>query len=131
MNEEVLEVLKNNLWDIATCSDNMPNVVPVGFKTVTEDGKLVIADVFMETTTANLAANNGRIAISAFDAKTMKGYQIQGTAVRVTEGPAFDAMAKMADALFKGACPAKGALVVTPEKIIVTTPGKNNKKVLA
>ena len=33
--------------------------------------------------------------------------------------------------MFHGAATAKGALVITPEKIIVTTPGKDNKKVLA
>lgn len=38
------------MWDLATCSDGEPNVVPVAFKDVTEDGKLVVDDVFLETT---------------------------------------------------------------------------------
>lgn len=36
----------------------------------------------------------------------------------------------MADQLFHGAATAKGALIITPEKVIVTTPGPENKKVL-
>lgn len=30
--------------------------------------------------------------------------------------------------MFKGACTAKGVLVITPETVIVTTPGPDNKK---
>lgn len=36
----------------------------------------------------------------------------------------------MVEAMFKGAATAKGTLVITPEKIIVTTPGADNKKEL-
>lgn len=64
----------------------MPNVVPVAFKAVTDDGKLVVGDVFLDTTLRNLAANDGRIAVSVYDAKTLEGYQICGTAEHVTEG---------------------------------------------
>ena len=32
--------------------------------------------------------------------------------------------------MFKGALTAKGALIITPEKVIVTTPGPDNKKEL-
>ena len=42
MNENVVKILKENLWDLATCVNNEPNVIPVAFKDVTEDGKLVV-----------------------------------------------------------------------------------------
>jgi hypothetical protein len=32
--------------------------------------------------------------------------------------------------MFHGAATAKGALVITPQKVIVTTPGADNKKVI-
>ena len=67
LNDSVINVLKNNLWDVATCADNEPNVVPVGFKDVTAEGKLVVGDVFLDTTLKNIAANNGRVAVSAYD----------------------------------------------------------------
>ena len=44
LNEKVRELLKDQMWDLATCAGNQPNVVPVAFKDVTEDGKLVVGD---------------------------------------------------------------------------------------
>jgi uncharacterized protein len=129
LNEKVIAVLQNNIWEIATCADNEPNVVPVGFKNVTADGKLTVGDVFLATTLQNIAAN-GRIAISAYDGKTMEGYQVKGSAVYVTEGEVVEAYKAAVSAMFNGAATAKGALIITPEQVIVTTPGADNKKVL-
>ena len=126
-NENVKKVLTENMWDVATCSDGEPNVVPVAFKDVTEDGKLVIGDVFLETTLKNIQSNNGKVAISAYDAKSLEGYQIKGIAAYVTEGEVVDTFKAMVEKMFNGA---KGALIITPEKIIVSTPGADNKKVL-
>ena len=50
LTESVIKLLKNEMWDLATCSDGEPNVVSVAFKDVTEDGKLVVGDVFLEKT---------------------------------------------------------------------------------
>ena len=51
LNESVKALLKSHLWDLATCGrDGEPNVVPVTFKEVTEEGKLTVGDVFLETT---------------------------------------------------------------------------------
>ena len=49
LNENVRKLLKENMWDLATCLDNEPNVVPVAFKDITEDGKLLVGNVFLET----------------------------------------------------------------------------------
>lgn len=87
LNENVKKLLKENMWDLATCSAGVPNAVPVAFKDVTDDGKLVVGDVFLDTTLRNLAANDGRIAIFVYDAKTLEGYQIRGTAEHVADGP--------------------------------------------
>ena len=102
LNESVIKVLKNEMWDLATCANGEPNVVPVAFKDVTEEGKLVVGDVFLETTLNYIKENNGKIAVSVYDAQNLEGYQIKGAA--------------------------KGALVITPSKVIVTTPGADNKK---
>lgn len=130
MNENVVNILKSCMWDLATCADGEPNVVPVAFKDVTADGKLVVGDVFLETTLRNIQSNGGKIAVSAYDAKTLEGYQIKGIAQYVTEGPVVATFKKTVEAIFNGAATAKGALVITPEQVIVTTPGANNKKVL-
>ena len=130
LNENVVKLLKASMWDLATCSNGEPNVVPVAFKDVTEDGKLVVGDVFLETTLKNIKANDGKIAISAYDAQNLEGYQIKGRAEYVTEGKIVDTFKAMVEKMFNGAATAKGALIITPEKVIVTTPDANNKKVL-
>lgn len=130
MNENVVKLLKTSMWDLATCADGEPNVVPVAFKDVTEDGKLVVGDVFLETTLNNIRTNSGNIAISVYDAHNLEGYQIKGKAEYVTEGEIVDSFKAMVEKMFNGAATAKGALVITPDKVIVTTPGAENKKVL-
>ena len=130
LNENVVKLLKEGMWDLATCANGEPNVVPVAFKDVTDDGKLLVGDVFLETTLNNIQANDGKIAISVYDAKNLEGYQVKGTAEYVTEGAVVDTFKAMVEKMFNGATTAKGALIITPEKVIVTTPGAENKKVL-
>ena len=130
LKESVIQLLKNGMWDLATCANGEPNVVPVAFKDVTEDGKLVVGDVFLETTLQNIKANDGKIAISVYDEQNLEGYQIKGTAEYVTEGAVVDTFKAMVEEMFHGAATAKGALIITPSKVIVTTPGADNKKEL-
>lgn len=130
MNESVQKLLKESMWDLATCANGEPNVVPVAFKDVLADGRLAVGDVFLETTLKNLAADNGKIAISVYDIKSLEGYQIKGKAEYVTEGAVVETFKKIVEQVFNGGATAKGALLITPEKVIVTTPGADNKKVL-
>ena len=130
LNEAVIRLLKSGMWDLATCANGEPNVVPVAFKDVTADGRLVVGDVFLDTTLKNIAANQGRIAVSVYDAQNLEGYQINGAAQYVTEGEIVDTFKAMVEKMFNGAATAKGALIITPEKVIVTTPGADNKKEL-
>ena len=129
MNENVKKVLKDQMWVLGTF-DREPNAVPVAFKDVADDGKLLVGDVFLDTTLQNIKAN-GKIAVSACNGETMEGYQIKGSAEYVTQGPVVEAFQKLVSQVFNGALTAKGALVITPEKVIVTTPGEDNKKELA
>lgn len=48
----------------------------------------------------------------------------------MTEGEVVSTFKAMVEKMFDGAATAKGALVITPEKVIVTTPGADNKKEL-
>lgn len=130
MNENVIKLLKSSMWDLATCANGEPNVVPVAFKDVTDDGKLIVGDVFLETTLDNLKSNGGKIAISVYDAQSLEGYQIKGTAEYVSSGTIVNNFKTMVETMFNGAATAKGALIITPEQIIVTTPGADNKKTL-
>ena len=75
LNENVVKLLKEGMWDLATCANGEPNVVPVAFKDVTDDGKLLVGDVFLETTLNNIQANDGKIAISVSNEVRVKGAQ--------------------------------------------------------
>jgi predicted pyridoxine 5'-phosphate oxidase superfamily flavin-nucleotide-binding protein len=129
LNEKVKKLLDSSMWDLATYSEEGPNVVPVAFKQITDDGKLLVGDVFLETTLKNIQAN-GKIAISVYDAEHLEGYQIKGHAEYITEGVAVNNFKAMVEKMFNGTATAKGALVITPDKVIVTTPGPDNKKEL-
>lgn len=82
----------------------------------------------METTLNYIKENNGKIAVSVYDAQNLEGYQIKGTAEYITEGKLVDTFKEMVEKMFQGAATAKGVLVITPSKVIVTTPGADNKK---
>ena len=127
MLDAVKKVFEENVWYIATF-DEEPNVVPVGFKTVGDDGKFYIAAVLLDTTIQNIR-KNGRIAIAAASASA-ESYQVKGKAEFVTEGPVFEAFVKLAEDTFKGALPCKCAIAVTPEKVIVASPNSDNRKEL-
>ena len=88
-----------------------------------------MGDVLLKTTLKNIQ-ENGKIAISVYDTKSLQGYQIKGTAQYITEGSVVDSFKVMAEKMFKGVATAKGALIITPTKVIVTTPGPDNKKEL-
>ena len=75
LNENVVKLLKEGMWDLATCANGELNVVPVAFKDVTDDGKLLVGDVFLETTLNNIQANDGKIAISVCNEVKVKGAQ--------------------------------------------------------
>ncbi len=126
--ENVRKVFEENLWFVSTCGDG-PNVVPVGFKCVTEDDRFAIGALLLETTLANIRAN-GRVAIAAADPLTAEAYQVKGTAELVTEGPVFDHYARLAEETYHGACPARCAVIITPKRLIVATPNGDNKKEL-
>lgn len=112
LNENVVRLLESGMWDLATCADGEPNVVPVAFKDVTPDGKLMVGDVFLDTTLKNIAANNGRIAVSVYDAQNLEGYQVKGAAQYVTEGEVVNAFKAMVEKMFSGAATAKDALII-------------------
>ena len=94
MNEQVKKLLNEQIWYLATCGDT-PNVVPVGFKTLLDDGRLAACDLLMNMTRANVLAN-GKVAISVCDAVTAECYQIKGRAEYVTEGPVVEQFQAMA-----------------------------------
>ena len=74
--ENVRKVFTDNLWFLSTCGDG-PNVVPVGFKCVTDDGKFAVGALLLETTLENIKANGG-VAIAAANPLTAEADSGQG-----------------------------------------------------
>ncbi|MBQ7681953.1 MAG: pyridoxamine 5'-phosphate oxidase family protein [Oscillibacter sp.] len=128
MPENVRKVFTDNLWFLSTYGDG-PNVVPVGFKCVTDDGRFAIGALLLDTTLENIRAN-GRAAIAAANPLTAEAYQVKGAAELVTEGPIYEHYANLAEETYHGAHPVKCAVIVTPEKLIVASPDERNKQEL-
>lgn len=84
--------------------------------------------MFLETTLNNIRANDSKIAISVYDAKSLESYQLKNKAEYLTGGEIVDTFKQMVKKMFNGAATAKGALLITPEIVIATTPGADNKK---
>lgn len=124
--DNVKKVFNENLWFIATCG-NEPNVVPVGFKRVCDDGKLAIGAVLLETTLENIKAN-GKVAVACANPLTGEAYQIKGTAELVNEGGAYEHYCKLTQDTFKGTLELKCAVIITPEKLINASPNEHNKE---
>ena len=127
MNEQVKKIFSEQIWNIATCGEE-PNVVPVGYKAVLDDGRLAACAVFLDRTLQNVRKNS-KVAVSAYAMPSLEGYQIKGTAEIVTEGEVFEQMQAMVRAINDKAA-VKAVLLITPETVIVATPGPNNNEVL-
>ena len=124
--DNVKKLFREQLWYIATYGDE-PNVVPVGFKCVCDDGRLAVGAVLLETTLENIKVN-GKIAVSCADSLTGEAYQIKGAAELVTDGSEYDHYQKLTEDTFKGAMPLKCAVIITPEKLINCSPNEHNKE---
>ena len=124
--ENVKKVLTENLWYVATCGSK-PNVVPVGFKCVCDDGKLAIAAILLKATLENIKTN-GKIAVACANPLTGEAYQINGTAQLVNEGEAYEHYAKLVEDTFKGAMQINCMVIITPEKLINASPNEHNKE---
>jgi predicted pyridoxine 5'-phosphate oxidase superfamily flavin-nucleotide-binding protein len=92
------QVLKQQPVLMVATSDGQgqPHVSPRGALKILDGNKLVFAELFSQTTGANLAANR-RTAVAAVDPQTYEGYQFKGWAEFVDEGPLFDEIAALLD----------------------------------
>ena len=123
--DNVKKVFNENLWYIATCGDE-PNVVPVGFKRVCDDVKLAIG-ALLETTLENIKSN-GKVAVACANPATGEAYQINGTAELVYDGEAYEHYCKLTKDTFKGVMELKCAVIITPERMIISSPNEHNKE---
>ena len=129
LEERVKKCLEGQaVWFVGTGADE-PDISVIGFKELTDDGKLVLCDVMMNHTLENIR-KNGNACVLALNAETMESYLITGAAEYRTSGPVFDAWKQNAAAMTGGKMNAKGVVIVTPESVRVKSPSPENGKEL-
>ncbi len=107
---------ETDIWVLATSDTfGMPNAVPIYYKKVLEDGRLMLVDNFLKKSYKNIMANPN-VSISVWHEKT--GYQFKGTACMETEGSVFET----GKAMVKNRVP-KGVVIVDVESVYTTTAG--------
>lgn len=110
------------VFPVATASaDGWPNVVPIGFVELVDDGTIWLADNFMLKTLANVK-ENPKMSIYVWGPETKGCFQIKGFVEVKTSGPEFE---KMQEIVFEknSSLPAKGLLVMTITEVFECAPG--------
>lgn len=128
LNEDVKRILKDaGIWAFATVDPNgVPNVVPIDFVDILNDGQLMLISVAMKKTLANIEKNNN-VAISVWHEH--EGYQIKGKATVETSGPNFDAGVTIVKSI-KDFLDPTAVVIVDINEIYITTPGPDSGKTL-
>lgn len=109
---------------LATCSDGVPNVIPVGFARV--DGcRVILADFYFTKTIANIL-RNPEVALSCWETSKYEGYQLKGT-IEMDYGEVF---AEVSTRYEKKPYHPKGAAVLTVREIYDLRPGKLGRLLL-
>ena len=129
--KELNEAVKNLLdeqafWYVATCDEDCtPHLITTLFKAVLPSGQLAIARNFMKTTVANVQ-RSGKATICVGKFPAPEGYQVICSGELVEDGPVVEQFKAVVAEKTQGRMNCTGALILTPEKIIVNTPGPQN-----
>ncbi len=121
LSQELIDAIeKENLVFLATSSDDVPNVVPVGFAKPLDAETILIVDNFMKKTRANLE-KNPKAALVLRDASKAP-YQIKGTVEIHTSGKVFEEAVDWATSVMSQLSP-KAAIVFKVEEVYSVQPG--------
>lgn len=116
------------LWYVGTCSDK-PEISIIGFKEILDDGRILLCDIFMNSTLDNIKTN-GNISIICCDPDKMEAYEVYGKAVYSTDPEYLDNWTVLAAAMSGGKLKPKGVVLITPEKTKVMSASPSNGKEL-
>ncbi|AKB78982.1 pyridoxamine 5'-phosphate oxidase, FMN-binding family [Methanosarcina horonobensis HB-1 = JCM 15518] len=113
---------KVKIFPVATASkEGVPNVVPIGFCQLVDDGTIWIADNFMVKSLANLE-ENPNLAIYVWGPETGGCFQIKGKATIIRSGEKFDKMKVIVNTAKPG-LPAKTLIEVAISEVFQCAPG--------
>ena len=100
-----------------------PNVVPVFWKKICENRKILLIDNFFKMTLQNIL-DNPLVCIGFWDTQSQESYKIKGTAAYCSEGPVYEEGKRFIQSKKPEASP-KGVVEVTVTEIYTTRPGPN------
>ena len=107
--EIMAEMKKQGIFALATATkDGVPNVVPVGFLYVGDDGMVWVIDNYFKKTLKNIEAK--------------ESYQVKGRACIVSSGEDYEKAVAFAHAK-KETYPAKNLIKIDVIEVYYTTPG--------
>jgi len=123
--EEVKSLFGNRqlCWMATADASGAPNVAPMRQVWWSGQRSLVIGDMFMKATAANIQST-GRMCLAAYNPETERSWKLTGTATYETEGPNYD----MAQAELQKNKPGKrfkGVVVFTIQAVYDQVPGPN------
>jgi len=91
---EMMELLKNNISSVATCSlDGIPNVGPKGSVRAYDDHTLIYSEGTCRKTFTNIQ-DNPHVAVMCAERTQRGGFQAKGRARITQSGPEYDLVAK-------------------------------------
>lgn len=109
----------------STCSDGIPNVVPVSMKQTIDSETVMVSDQYMNKTLANLK-ENPHAALTVWNDEG--GFQIKGSVAYENEGPRFEQVAAQVKEILTSMgydFESKGVCYIHVEEVFSVTPGKN------
>lgn len=129
MNRNVEKLLKEKLWYVGTRGEKNAHVIPIAYKDVNEKGQLIFGNVFLKHT-LNHVKEYGKASVAVCDEATGESYLVKGDAAYIEEGADVETLRDQAEKSEHDRTIIKGAVVITPVKIINMAPGEDNNKVI-
>ncbi len=126
LNERITKVLKKEMWYLCSGTQK-PVVLAAAFKEIANDGTLAVP-LFYSDEFADAVEKSGKVAVSVADEKGMHGYQIKGKAEIIKNGDTAEKWKAIVEKHIKTTKSFIGVVKISPDKIIITTPGKHNNE---
>ncbi len=128
MTDEMMDIIEKEMCYVATAtSDGIPNVVPIGFIKAIDNKHVLVADVYMMKSHANIEANP-KIAFVPKDAARYP-YQFKGSAKILESGKYYDEVVEWVKSTNPLAPKPKAAILITIEEIYSVKVGDAGKRI--
>lgn len=112
--------MEEPVGQFATCSkEGIPNISNIGVKYLMEDDTIVVVDNYMKKTLQNILENP---SVALLIRRDRESYQIKGRWHYLNSRPLYNAAAEWMEKKMAG-FPAKGAVIIKPEKIYDSSSG--------